>query len=102
MSSEGPKSIPRLPPEWDRLELAVRRLLDDRDRWQSRARAAERRVRELEGLLNEMSEEGVDPIALARRLEAVEAENRALRERIDDAKARVEKILARLRFLEGE
>lgn len=101
MSSVGVRPpAPRRPAEWDHLELAVRRLLDDYDRWRSRAQRAEERVRELEATLRDVSDGTLDPVALAERIDALEAENRALRTRLDQARDNIHRILARLQFLE--
>lgn len=88
--------------EWDRLELTVRRLLDDYDRCTERARTAERRLEELESTLKQVSSGGLDPVSLQARVDTLEAENRDLRGRLDQARERVARLLARLRFLEGE
>lgn len=93
---------PALPAEWDQLELAVRRLLEDYDQWRRRALAAEKRVENLEATLRDVTEGKVDPVALGKRIEVLEAENRKLRERLGRAGETVDRILARLQFLEEE
>jgi len=90
------------PPEWDRLELSVRRLLDDYDRWRRRARAAEQRVETLEATLRDVAAGAIDPAEMSRRIEALQAENRDLRERLDQARERVRRLVERLRFLEED
>lgn len=92
---------PTRPAAWDRLELAVRRLMDDYVAQQTRASAAEARIRELESKLSAISGGGLDPIELERRVGDLEAENQRLRERLEKARAEIERIMARLRFLEG-
>src|SRR5690606_21463337 len=82
VSSDGPESRVRVPAEWDRLELSVRRLLDDHERVRERERAAERRIQELETLLREVTGGGLDPVALNARVAALEAENRELVRRL--------------------
>ncbi|HEY8484591.1 MAG TPA: hypothetical protein VIL13_08270 [Longimicrobiales bacterium] len=101
-SGEARQPTATLPPEWDRLELGVRRLLDDYDLWRRRARGAERRVQELEATLRDITGGALDPLALLARIEALQEENRALRGRLAEARAKVERIVARLRFLEEE
>lgn len=91
-----------LPREWDQLELVVRRLLDDFEQWKRRALAAEARVRELEVALHEVTGGKVDPLALAERVETLEAENEALRQRLARAGEHVSRILSRLAFLEED
>lgn len=89
------------PAAWDRLELAVRRLMDDYMAQQARAAAAEARSQELETTLASIAGGGPDPIELNRRIAELEAENRNLLERLQRARAEIERIMARLQFLEG-
>lgn len=98
----GDESRRERPAEWDRLELAVRRLLDDYQLHRNRADAAEIRVSDLEAALETLSGGGPDPIVLRERIATLEVENRALRERLDRARVEVERIMARLQFLEGQ
>ncbi len=100
MSSAG-SPRPGLPPELDGLEAAVRRLLEDQRGWRQRAVAAERRVRELEAIVAQLRAGGPDPV-LRRRMEQLEAENRALQARLAEAAERVRRLLARASFLEEE
>lgn len=105
MSSEGSKSATsstsgQAPAEWDQLELAVRRLVDEYDQWRRRALEAEQRAEELDTTLRETTDGTLDPVALGRRVEALEEENKALRKRIESARDRVNRIVARLQFLE--
>jgi chromosome segregation ATPase len=88
--------------EWDRLELAVRRLLEDYQLSRNRASNAERRITELEAALETLAGGGPDPIALRERIVELEAENQELRERLERARQEVERIMARLQFLEGQ
>ncbi len=101
MSSAG-RPRPGFPTEWDALELAVRRLLDDYQALRRRAAAAEHRVRELETALAQLGSGAVDPIALQARARELEAENLALQARVDDAAERVRRLLARTHFLEED
>jgi predicted RNase H-like nuclease (RuvC/YqgF family) len=93
---------PKPPPEWDALELAVRRLLEAHDTLRRRADEAERRVRELEGALGDVSTGALDPLQLSERATALERENRLLLDRISNANVVVERIAQRLNFLEAE
>lgn len=103
MSSVGSSSLPSRPPaEWAHLELAVRRLLDEHQELQRRAHLAEGRARELETALKEMAGGQLDPIALAKRVDALEAENRDLKNRLDEARETVQRIIARIEFMEEE
>ena len=60
-----------------------------------------RAFRKLEAALSAIAGDGPDPIELERRIEELEAENHALRDRLGKARAEIERIMARLRFLEG-
>jgi hypothetical protein len=44
----------------------------------------------------------IDPAEMSRRIEALQAENRDLRERLDQARERVRRLVERLRFLEED
>ncbi|MBI4409595.1 MAG: hypothetical protein HY561_07790 [Gemmatimonadetes bacterium] len=90
------------PAELDRLELAIRRLLEAYRGIDRRARAAEKRVRELEAALRDVASGRLDPLALSQRLEVLNEENRRVRQRLDEARGGVRRLLARLQFLEGE
>jgi predicted nucleic acid-binding Zn-ribbon protein len=92
----------RLPAAWDRLELSLRRLVEDYERWRRRAGVAEDRVRQLQDTLDGLSTGRVDPEALQSRVAELEAENAALKARIEEGAAQVRSILARVRFLEEE
>ena len=89
-------------PEWEWLELAVKRLLESHDVLRRRTELAEMRIRELEGALEEVSAGRMDPVALAERAEELERENQALEARLANARETVQRILARLRFAEEE
>jgi hypothetical protein len=88
--------------EWDRLDRAVRRALDDRDTWRRRAILAEKRVRELESTLRDVSSGRLDPLQLSEQAQALERENRLLLSRLTQARETVERILVRLQFVEEE
>ncbi len=103
MSNAGGEDLRRgRPAEWDRLELAVRRLMDDYLQHRGRADAAEKRVMDLEATLKALSGGGPDPITLRERIAALETENGTLRERLLRARTEIERIMARLQFLEGQ
>lgn len=86
---------------WGRLESALTRLLAQHDEWRTRAHAAEQRVGELESALADVSS-GLDPVELAERAQAMERENRALTKKLTQAGETVQRILARLQFLEDD
>ncbi|HSJ16086.1 MAG TPA: hypothetical protein VK939_16880 [Longimicrobiales bacterium] len=89
-------------PELDRLELALRRLLDRYDALRQRAEQAEDRARELEQALSGMGSGQFDPIELRERAERLEQENGALRERLRAVDDVAQRIQARLQFVEEE
>lgn len=101
-TSSDARTQPGLPPEVDRLELTVRRLMDEHERWRRRAQKAERRVVELESALKDVTTGDLDPVALAAQAESAQRESRALRDRLDQARQTVDRITARLQFLEEE
>ena len=86
--------------DWDRLERAARRLMRELEQARGRAHAAERRAHELETALKQVSGGKVDPTDLQRRLDRATAENRELRERLEEARQRVQRVVARLDFVE--
>lgn len=98
VASPGPSS----PPELATLEQAVRGLLDEYARLSGQAIAAEGRIAELEAALVQLRGGGPDPLALASRVQQLEAENRALDARLQDAAERVRRLIARTSFLEEE
>jgi len=91
-----------IPPELDRLELAVRRLLEAQQALRARNDAAETRIAELETAMRGMATGGLDPMALTERVAALEAENRTLRERLATARQVVQRVMGRLQFAEEE
>jgi predicted nuclease with TOPRIM domain len=95
-------SAPKQPAEWDRLELVIRRLLDDHGRWRRRALAAEAKVQEVEASLAQLTEGDIDPRELAAMVERLESEKRDLERRLDRARGQVGNILTRLELLEDE
>jgi predicted nucleic acid-binding Zn-ribbon protein len=88
------------PPELDRLELTIRRLLEAHDAWKQRAVAAEARVAELEQALQQLSTGGLDPLALADQVRELQAANETLRKRVQQGHDAVQRMLARLQFAE--
>lgn len=86
--------------EWRRLEAAVRSLLDEHEVLRRRAATTERRIVEIEAALDLLSSGRVDPVELTDQLREAERENRLLTERIDHARLVVDRIQARLHFLE--
>lgn len=102
MSNAEPDVRPPDVPGWDRLELTVRRLLDDRDAWKRRALTAEKKARDLETTLQDVSTGRLDPVAVSNRAQSLERENRLLNRRVRRAHAAVERILNRIQFVEDD
>ena len=102
MSSDAAEASDLSLPEWDQLELAVRRLLEDHDALLQRVAAAEDRTTELELALRNVSAGELDPVTLAERARALESENQDLLDRLNRARESVQRILGRLRFVEEE
>jgi hypothetical protein len=89
-------------PEWDRLELGVRRLLDEHAQWKRRAREAESKLAEMQTMLAEVSRGGLDPDELSARIDKLEKMNRDLIARLDRARGSVGTILSRLELIEDD
>ena len=100
--SSAARPRPGFPTEWDGLELAVRRLLDEYQALRRRTAAAEQRVHELEVAVAQLGSGDVDPLALQARTRELEVENHTLQARLDDAAERVRRLLARTHFLEED
>ncbi len=100
MSNVAPEPVRPEVPDWDRLELVVRRLMDDHDTWRRRALTAEKRNRELETTLAEISAGRLDPAEVSARARSLERENRVLAKRMQNARDIIERILDRIEFVE--
>lgn len=84
------------------VETAVGRLLEEMDLLRERTLRAETRVRDVEALLRRFTRGDEDPARLQRRAGELETENDELRARIVEARETVERLLARIRFLEEQ
>lgn len=84
-----------------RLEGAVGQLLDRLARLRGRAEAAEARNAELTQLVQRFTGDE-DAGRLLSRLESLEEENTELRSRVERGRAGVERMIARIRFLENQ
>jgi HAMP domain-containing protein len=91
-----------MPPELDRLELTIRRLVESHQLWEKRALSAESRVRELESAIQDLSAGRLDPTALAQEVRVLEQRNDSLLDRLTRAQAAVERMVARLQFTSEE
>jgi predicted RNase H-like nuclease (RuvC/YqgF family) len=85
-----------------RLESAVGRLLSELEALRARSERAEVRVTEVETLLRRFTKGDVDPADLERASRQLVAENAELRERIEESREGVDRLLARIRFMEEQ
>ncbi|MGD2069159.1 MAG: hypothetical protein PVI57_10840 [Gemmatimonadota bacterium] len=103
MSNPGDDSLDASAPEALReLEAAVHRTLErvgDLERLLQSERA---RCTGLEELLWSFQEGEEDPAAMKERLEALQEENADMKERLQKGREAVERLLARIRFLEDQ
>ena len=81
----------------DDLETLVRHLLDEQAGWRRRAIKAETELQELRSTAGAT---GGDVSKVRKRVVELEAENQALRQRVDVARDRVRTLVGRLSFLE--
>lgn len=86
----------------DRLAGAVDAVVDRLRGLEEGLRRAEERNAELSELLDEFRAGEEDPEELAGRAERLAGENERLRERLQEGRETVERILARIRFLEEQ
>ena len=84
------------------LEDAVERAVAEMERLRSALSRAEAREADLGRLLEGFREGRRDPAEMAARLEALERENADLRQRVSRGREGVERLLARIRFLEDQ
>lgn len=82
------------------LEAAVGRLLDEMEKLRVRAQRADARVADLESMLRRFTMGEEDPVRLQASLAELDEENRALKSRVREGREGVERLLARIRFLE--
>lgn len=85
-----------------RLEETVGRLLEELQDLRNRTGYAERRREAVEKELSRFVEGEQDPGALVERLTDLESRNRELNERLEEGREGVERLLARIRFLEEQ
>jgi len=83
-----------------RLEAMVGRLVDQLRLHRERGDRAESRVRDLEGLLARFARGEEDPARMALRLDELRQENLELRERMNEGKNGVERLLSQVRYLD--
>ena len=101
-NGEADRSEVALPEEYERLEKAVRRLVDEVAGYRARAQVAERRATELERALRDVSSGALDPLKLRDGMRKLAEENRELRHRMVQAQDRIRRLIARFDFLQEE
>lgn len=84
----------------DALDTRVGKILARVHDLEERLGDSERRRQELQRLLERFESGGEDPATVARHARRLEEENRALRRRLEEGRGAVERVLARIRFLE--
>lgn len=86
---------------FDDLEGAIGRVLERLEAVTGRAQEAERKSRELNEAMRRFTGSPDDARDLLTRLKQLEDENDDLRTRLDHGRAGVERLMARIRFLEN-
>jgi predicted RNase H-like nuclease (RuvC/YqgF family) len=84
------------------LEAAINRAVEELKQLRKRTADAAQRSAELEALLVSFQSGSESPERMKERLEHLEAENRDLRARITQGRESVERLLARIQFLEDQ
>ena len=87
---------------FERLEDAVGELIDRLTEARLRVRAAEEKNAELAQLVQRFTGDDAQAEELMTRLRALEQENEDLRGRLERGRAGVERMIARIRFLERQ
>lgn len=82
------------------LESAVERLLDRVGELEDAVRKTNRRRQEVETLLERMTTGEENPARMSEQIRVLESENEDLRRRLDEGRAGVDRLLARVRYLE--
>src|SRR5512145_1450470 len=85
-----------------RLEAAVSRALERIHQLESQLQESRNRSGELDSLLGRITAGELPPSSLLEGMRALEAENADLRQRLAGARERVERLLAKIRFLEEQ
>lgn len=96
------KTRETVPPELDRLELTIRRLIESHQSLEKRALTAESRVRELETAMQDLSAGRINPVELAEEVRVLETRNASLLDRLTRAQEAVDRMIARLQFTTEE
>jgi predicted RNase H-like nuclease (RuvC/YqgF family) len=87
---------------FSRLEGAIARMVEQRGRLTARAEAAEARVAELTEAVKRFTGDEAEAGRIMTRIRTLEEENADLRARLERARDGVDRMIARIRFLENQ
>lgn len=87
---------------FDALEHAIDDVLDRLTWLHERAALAEEKGEDLQELLHRFTGSEVDAAQMISRLRLLESENADLRSRVEQGRAGIDRLLAKIRFLEGQ
>jgi len=87
---------------FDALEHAIDEVLDRLAWLHERAALAEEKGEDLQNLLHRFTGAEVDPAQMIARLRKLEVENADLLSRLEQGRATVDRLLAKIKFLEGQ
>lgn len=102
MSSPAGEDLPQDEAALGRLASTVARTLERMRELEEALETARSRSAELEELLERFREGDEKPAEMKRRLERLEEENGEMRRRIEEGREGVERLLAKIRFLEEQ
>ena len=102
MSNPVADDVPPDGAAFDALESAIDDLLDRLTWLHERAALAEEKGEDLQELLHRFTGADVDAAQMISRLRHLESENADLRSRLEQGRAGVDRLLAKIRFLEGQ
>ena len=86
----------------DALERAVGDVLDRLNWLHERASLAQEKSEDLQELLERFTGDEIDAGQMMSRLRHLETENADLRDRLEQGRAGIDRLLAKIRFLEGQ
>jgi predicted nuclease with TOPRIM domain len=102
VSNPGGNGASRERQPFDELERAIGDMLDRLTWMNDRMSLAEEKSEELEELLRRFTGHEVEPGDMVSKLRKLEEENSDLRARVDQGREGVERLLAKIRFLENQ
>ena len=85
-----------------RLDDAVRHAVNRLEALRTRVQEVQAREADMRGLLGQITAGEVDPAEIMSHVRMLEEENEVLRRRLRDGREAVERLLARIRFLEEQ